>query len=196
MCNNAGTNYKWKNTDLKNNDIKFNDTFIFEFGFDYGSFAVGLRNHALGYGVLYNDTFSESKVSLSSTSFSYINHLYRADLTFGSTAPNLESKEIYNNNLKSNIETSFDLNFARFNLDLTLFDRWLYSYSFISKNSNFGKFIKTNSISNVLYVNYKYGPRYLIGFFGAIEAVSVSTDSTTKKDFIYPKVGASFSLKF
>lgn len=192
----VGTNYKWKNTDLKNNDIKYNDSIIFEFGFDYNAFAIGFRNHTLGYGILYNETFSESKISLSSTSFTFIDHLYRIELTFGSTLPNFESKDIFINNEKTSVKTSFDIQFSRLNLELTISEKWLYSYSLISKNSQFGNFIKSNSLSNVLYLNYKYGPRYLIGFFGAVENLSISTETVAKKNSIYPKLGASFSLKF
>ncbi len=192
----VGSNYKWKGTDLKNNDIKYNDKFIFEFGFDYNAFAVGFRRYTLGYGVLYDDTFSGEDVYLSGTSITFINHLYRADLTFGSSDSNLNLKEVYRHNIRSMIETSFDIKFLRFNLDITTSNKWLYSYSFISKTSNFGNFIKADSVSNVLYLNYKYGPRYLIGAFAAIETLSVSSVTSAKKSVIYPKLGASFSLKF
>lgn len=192
----VGNNYSWKQVDFDTNDIKFNDTFGFEFGFDYDAFAIGFRSQTLSYGALYDDYFTYGTSSLGSTNLSYHNHLFKIDFTSGASADAEERKDVIKNNIKSVVTTSFNFKFNRINLDLTLFDKWLYSYSLIQKQSQFGTFINANSTTHAVYLNYKYGPRYLLGGFIAAETQNVNTLNTDSKTHFYPKLGASASLKF
>jgi hypothetical protein len=192
----VGANYSWKPVDFAKNDIKINDTFGFEFGFDYDAFAIGLRSQTLNYGALYDDYFTKNITGLSSTSLSYHNHLFRLEFANGASPTEEEQFDVLKNSVKSRITTYFDLRFSRLNLDLTIFDKWQYSYSLIQKNSKLGSYISSDSSTHAVYLNYKYGPRYLLGGFLAIESQKIKTQNTTSDSRLFPKFGASFSLKF
>lgn len=192
----VGYNYQWKANDFTANDIKSNDVFSFEFGFDYDSFAIGTGSRTIDWGLLFDNNFSSGTTALSVTSFVYHNHLLRLEYLTGSNGPNLDSKDLYKNNIKTSVLKSFDLKFDRLNLDLTIFEKWLISYSLISKELNLGDLIKTTSQSHAAYFNYKYSSRYLIGAFTALEAQSVTTLNSSTSNKLYPKLGATISLKF
>ena len=187
----VGTKYQWQAADLKIPDFGVFESAIVEFGFDYGSMALGLT--AAGAANVAAQTpfgFAREVVNLPRFNLMYQSHRASADLQIGSGAKGAHS-----------------LSFWRINGSWRFNPRLVAQASLISKtykhdNEDGAAFdFRADSRTAAVYAHWKLDKRVTASAFVALEQVARSYSSGTSAggasdDASYPKGGLGGSFSF